>query len=179
MVMFAGANPGMLERGKKTLILSSSLDNRFGEGYVASRVNLKEPAIMFGQGENIFDIVENNAKKNDVHCVLVDECQFLKKEQVNQLSDVVDTLNIPVICYGLRSDYRGEPFEGSCWLLALADSIEEIKTICHCGKKAIMNLRVVGGKAIFQGEQVIIGGNESYVSVCRKHFKEGNLGGEL
>lgn len=164
------------ERGKNVLILSSSFDNRFGDGIISSRVGLKEPAIMVNTKDNIFELIKNKLGCEPVDCVLIDETQFLKKEQVEQLTNVVDYLNIPVICYGLRNDYRGEPFEGSCWLLSLADTIEEIKTICHCGRKAIMNMRVVDGKAVFEGEQIIIGGNESYVSVCRKHFREGDFG---
>lgn len=164
------------ERNKTVLILSSSFDNRFGEGFVASRVGIKEPAIMVNTEDNLCLIVGNYLNEYDIDCILVDECQFLKKEQIKQLADIVDDLNIPVICYGLRIDYRGEPFEGSCWLMALADTIEEIKTICHCGKKATMNMRIVDGKAIYEGDQVVVGGNESYVSVCRKHFWEGNYG---
>lgn len=164
------------ERGKNVFILSSSFDNRFGEGLIASRVGLKEPAMMVNTEDDLFELIKNKLKSEPVDCVLVDESQFLKRKQVEQLTDAVDYLNVPVICYGLRNDYRGEPFEGSCWLLSLADTIEEIKTICHCGKKAIMNMRIVDGKAVFKGEQIIVGGNESYVSVCRKHFREGNFG---
>jgi thymidine kinase len=165
------------EKNKNVLILSSSLDNRFGEGFVASRIGVKEPAIMFSMTDELFNTVENYIKTNGlIDCLLVDECQFLTKTQVKQLADVVDCMNIPTICYGLRVDYKGEPFEGSCWLMALADTIEEIKTICHCGKKATMNMRVIDGKAVYEGEQVVIGGNETYVSVCRKHFTEGNFG---
>lgn len=167
------------ERHKNVLILSSSLDNRFGEGFVVSRIGIKEPAIMFKEIDNLFVITEEyNKKNNKIDCLLVDECQFLTKKQVNELVQIVDNLNIPVICYGLRTDYKGEPFEGSCNLMALADTIEEIKTICHCGKKAIMNMRILNGKAVYEGEQIIIGGNESYVSVCRKHFFKGDYGQE-
>jgi thymidine kinase len=100
----------------------------------------------------------------------------LTKEQVSQMTTVVDEMQIPIICYGLRSDFRGEPFEGSKYLMVLADEIEEIKTICHCGKKATMNMRVLDGKAVYTGEQIFIGGNESYTPVCRKHWKEGDVG---
>lgn len=161
------------ERNKNVLILTSSLDNRFGDGVVASRIGLKEPAIMIDTETNLSYTI---GRCNDIDCVLIDEAQFLTKEQVNALTYVVDEMDIPVICYGLRIDYRGEPFEGSCQLMALADTIEEIKTICHCGKKATMNMRIVDGNAVYEGDQIIIGGNESYVSVCRKHYHDGDYG---
>jgi thymidine kinase len=161
------------EKNKKYIILTSSLDNRFGDGVVASRIGIKAAAVTIDTKTNISYLI---SKYKNIDCVLIDEAQFLTKEQVNSLTYVVDEMNIPVICYGLRIDYRGEPFEGSCQLMALADTIEEIKTICHCGKKATMNMRIVDGKAVYDGEQVVIGGNESYVSVCRKHYHEGNYG---
>jgi thymidine kinase len=166
------------ERKQNVLILSSSFDNRFGEGVVASRIGVQEPAKMVTTESSIVGIVKLHQRTNKVkiNCLLVDECQFLTKEQVEELTTVVDDMNIPVICYGLRIDYRGEPFEGSCWLMAYADTIEEIKTICHCGKKATMNMRIVDGVAVYEGEQIVIGGNESYVSVCRKHYWKGDYG---
>ncbi len=110
------------------------------------------------------------------HCLVVDEAQFMTQEQVKLLARIVDEQNIPVIAYGLRTDFQGNLFEGSKWLLALADTIEEVKTICWCGKKAICNARVMNGKVVKEGEQILLGGNESYVSLCRRHWKEGNLG---
>jgi len=119
----------------------------------------------------MYKVITDLLVDETIDCILIDECQFLSPDQVKQLTDIVDRLNINILCYGLRSDYMGEPFPGSCYLMALADSIEEIKTICHCGKKAIMNMRVEDGKKIAKGEQIVIGGNESYVPVCRKHYK--------
>lgn len=159
------------EKEQTVLLFTSAKDNRFGKNTIVSRAGLKKDAVGINESFNIFNYVKNIKKPPD--CILMDEAQFLTKKQVLQLTDVVDILNIPVICYGLRSDYRSEPFEGSSYLLALADSIEEIKTICHCGKKAIMNMRVVNGKPVYKGKQIIIGGNESYVAVCRYHFKQG------
>lgn len=168
------------ERGKNVLLISSSFDNRFGDGMIISRMGFQESATMVGIDDNLFEIIDKYKKeKETLDCVFVDEVQFLKKEQIEQLTAVVDKLAVPVICYGLRSDYRGEPFEGSCWLLTLADEIAEIRTICHCGKRATMNMRVVDGKAVFTGEQIIIGGNESYTSVCRKHFRSGDTGKQI
>lgn len=166
------------ERNQNCLIMSSSLDKRFGDGIVASRIGIQEPCVMITIGDDIQEIVEAYCvgKDEDPSCILIDEAQFLTKDQVNSLTYIVDEMNIPVICYGLRIDYRGEPFEGSCQLMALADTIEEIKTICHCGKKATMNMRIVDGKAVYDGDQIVIGGNESYISVCRKHYHEGNYG---
>ena len=159
------------ERGKEVLLLLPSVDIRYGEGKIVSRTGLKKDAVIVSEQFNILNYIRQLTNKPD--CVLVDEAQFLNKASVMELTEIVDKLNIPVICYGLRSDYRSEPFVGSMYLMALADSIEEIKTICHCGKKATMNLRVVDGKPVYKGKQVIIGGNESYVAVCRKHFKQG------
>ena len=159
------------ERGQHVLLFTSSLDTRFGKGQIKSRTGLEKNAVGIDEAFDVFKFMKNVKKKTN--CILVDEVQFLKKAHVMQLADVVDKLDIPVICYGLRSDYRCEPFEGSAYLMAIADTIEEIKTICHCGKKATMNMRVVDGKVVYKGEQIIIGGNESYSAVCRKHFKEG------
>jgi thymidine kinase len=157
----------------RTLILTPALDNRYGEGIVASRIGLQARAMRFAGDEDIFSIVEQDlAKRGALHCVLVDEAQFLSKNQVWQLSDVVDRLNIPVLAYGLRTDFRGELFEGSRYLLAWADNLDEIKTICHSGKKATMVVRVdEHGRAVTQGPQVEIGGNDRYVSVSRAEFK--------
>ena len=161
------------ERGMRTVILTPALDNRFGEGVVASRIGLKANARRFGPDENLLALVQVDiAERGPLHCVFVDEAQFLSKAQVWQLSDVVDKLNIPVLAYGLRTDFRGELFEGSRYLLAWADNLEEIKTICHTGRKATMVVRVDGqGRAVTEGPQVEIGGNDRYVSVSRAEFK--------
>ncbi|MGC1549764.1 MAG: thymidine kinase [Rhodanobacter sp.] len=161
------------ERGMRTLILTPALDNRYGEGVVASRIGLKANARRFGADENLYTLVEADIVTHGaLHCVFVDEAQFLSKTQVWQISDVVDRLNIPVLAYGLRTDFRGELFEGSRYLLAWADNLEEIKTICHTGRKATMVVRVdEQGRAITEGPQVEIGGNERYVSVSRAEFK--------
>jgi thymidine kinase len=161
------------ERGMRTLILTPALDNRYGEGVVASRIGLKAHARRFSAGEDLFSLVESDiAAHGALHCVFVDEAQFLGKAQAWQLSDVVDRLNIPVLAYGLRTDFRGELFEGSRYLLAWADNLEEIKTICHTGRKATMVVRVdEQGRAVTEGPQVEIGGNDRYVSVSRAEFK--------
>jgi thymidine kinase len=161
------------ERGMRTLILTPALDNRYGEGIVASRIGLQARAMRFAGDEDIFAMVEKDIDaRGPLHCVLVDEAQFLTKNQAWQLSDVVDRLNIPVLAYGLRTDFRGELFEGSRYLLAWADNLEEIKTICHSGRKATMVVRVdEHGRAVTQGPQVEIGGNDRYVSVSRAEFK--------
>ena len=162
------------ERGMNTLILAPEIDNRGGVGKVASRIGLECEATTFNTADNLFSQVQAVHEKSPIHCVLVDEAQFLTRLQVRQLSDVCDTLDIPVLAYGLRTDFQGRLFEGSQALLAWADSLIEIKTICHCGSKATMVLRIdADGKAIKDGQQVQIGGNERYLSVCRKHFKEG------
>ena len=161
------------ERGMRTLILTPALDNRFGEGVVASRIGLKANARRFSGEENLLAMVERDIEaRGALHCVFVDEAQFLSKAQVWQISDVVDRLNIPVLAYGLRTDFRGELFEGSRYLLAWADNLEEIKTICHTGRKATMVVRVdESGRAVTEGPQVEIGGNDRYVSVSRAEFK--------
>ncbi|MGO4504958.1 MULTISPECIES: thymidine kinase [unclassified Dyella] len=161
------------ERGMRTLILTPALDNRYGEGVVASRIGLKANAVRFGGEENLLALVQSDiAARGPLHCVFVDEAQFLSKAQVWQLSDVVDKLNVPVLAYGLRTDFRGELFEGSRYLLAWADNLDEIKTICHTGRKATMVVRVdEQGRAVTEGPQVEIGGNDRYVSVSRAEFK--------
>lgn len=161
------------ERGMRTLVLTPRLDRRAGEGIVASRIGLKARATVFDPGDDLFERVRSDvAARGKLDCVLVDEAQFLSKAQVWQLTDVVDRLDVPVLAYGLRTDFRGELFEGSQHLLALADKLEEIKTICHTGKKATMVVRVdEQGRAVKDGPQVEIGGNERYVSVSRAEFK--------
>lgn len=162
------------ERGMRTLILTPKLDDRAGVGVVASRIGLKAQAKTFMREDDIASIVRLElAAKGKIDCVLVDEAQFLSKAQVWQLSDVVDRLNIPVLAYGLRTDFRGELFEGSQYLLAWADNLIELKTICHTGRKANMVVRVDGqGRVVTDGPQVEVGGNERYVSVSRPEFKK-------
>lgn len=163
------------ERGMETLVFTASIDNRFNEHSVSTRIGIKAPAKYFDKNLNFFEYVKSNVQNNpNIHCILIDEAQFLTKAQVWQISDITDKLNIPVLTYGLRSDFQGEPFEGSLYLLAIADQLIEIKTICHCGSKAIMNMRIdESGNMVRSGDQVEIGGNDRYTSTCRKHFKEG------
>ena len=148
------------ERGMETLLLTAQLDHRAGEGVIASRIGLSSQAFTFSQDKSL-------------SCILVDEAQFLTDAQVWQLAKVADRLNIPVMCYGLRTDFQGELFPGSARLLALADNLREIRTICHCGKKATMVVRQTeDGKIVQEGDQIEIGGNDKYVSLCRIHWAE-------
>ena len=162
------------ERGMRVAILTPKLDFRAGSGTVASRIGLQAEGIAFERTDDLRHIIDADiAAHGPLHCVLVDEAQFLSKAQAWQLSEVVDALRIPVLCYGLRTDFRGELFEGSQYLLAWADELQEIKTICHSGKKATMNVRIdAQGRALQDGPQVEIGGNERYVSVSRAEFKK-------
>ncbi|MFM8406811.1 MAG: thymidine kinase [Pirellulaceae bacterium] len=161
------------ERGMETMILVPDLDRRFGEGIVGSRIGLKAKAHVFQPLDDLQGIVRKHLAQQPVDCVLVDEAQFLTRQQVRQLSDLCDFEGIPVLAYGLRTDFQGELFEGSRYLLAWADAMIEVKTICHCGRKATFVLRVdADGIAVRDGQQVEIGGNDRYVSVCRRHFKE-------
>lgn len=161
------------ERGMNTLVYTAAIDHRYGKAKVASRIGISEEANTFDKNTHLFDEIQHCLQNKPLHCILVDEAQFLSKEQVYQLSDVVDKLHIPVLCYGLRTDFQGELFEGSRYLLAWADQLEELKTICYCGRKANFVLRLnAEGEVIHAGEQIQIGGNESYLSVCRKHYKE-------
>lgn len=158
------------ERGMNPVLYTAKIDNRFGAGKIASRIGLEMPAFTFGGGTDLFNDVIMMNEHNSVDCILIDEAQFLNKGQVDQLCKIVDELDIPVLCYGLRTDFRGESFEGSAALLAVADKLVELKTVCPCGRKATMQIRLLDGKSVFKGDQIQIGGNESYVSVCRKHF---------
>ncbi len=168
------SNYNYRERGMNTLVLTPELDTRFQKGVVASRIGLTAAAEVFDQVCNLLELTKRTHHAKPIHCVLVDEAQFLTRKQVRQLSDVCDQLNIPVLTYGIRTDFLGNLFEGSMELLAWADSLAEIKTICHCGRKATMQLRLDStGQPVKQGAQVHIGGNDRYVSVCRIHFKEG------
>ena len=160
------------ERGMKTMLFTAELDNRSKVGNISSRIGLSEKASTFNNDDNLFSSVEKRLKKDKISCVFVDEAQFLTDKQVWQLSDVVEILKVPVMCFGLRTDFQGKLFEGSSTLLAIADELKEIKTICHCGKKANMVVRVdSNGKVLKEGAQIEIGGNEKYISLCRKHWK--------
>ena len=161
------------ERGMNTLVLKPRIDNRAGESRVRSRIGLEADAIDVGPEVDLRQLVVREGGEQAVHCVLVDEAQFLSAQQVGQLTEVVDTLDIPVLAYGLRTDFLGELFEGAKLLLALADELREIKTVCHCGRKAIMTVRFDDkGRPMRAGDQIQIGGNETYISMCRRHFKE-------
>lgn len=161
------------ERGMHTLVLAPRLDDRYGVGKITSRIGLETSAHTFRQDEDLYRLITAQHEAEGLHCVLVDEAQFLTKEQVFQLGEVTDELNIPVLAYGIRTDFQGEPFPGSKYLLAWADNLKELKAICFCGSKATMVIRLdQDGNAITQGVQVEIGGNDRYVSMCRKHFKE-------
>jgi thymidine kinase len=161
------------ERGMRTLLFTPSIDTRYGTGRIESRIGLRSGAIALAPADNLFNRVRAEHASQPVACVLIDEVQFLTPEQVWQVSDVADTLEIPVLCYGLRTDFQGKLFPGSGALLALADDLIELKTICHCGRKATMNLRLdPAGHAVKEGAQVEIGGNARYLAVCRRHFKE-------
>ncbi len=160
------------ERGMQTMLFTAKLDNRSSVGNITSRIGLSEKALTFENKDNLFNLVEKGNQKEKISCVFIDEAQFLTSNQVWELSEVVEKFNIPVMCYGLRTDFQGNLFEGSARLLAIADELKEIKTICHCGKKAIMVVRLDShGKVIKEGAQIEIGGNEKYVSLCRKHWK--------
>ncbi|PMH46741.1 thymidine kinase [Vibrio sp. 10N.286.49.B3] len=161
------------ERGMNPVIFTAALDNRYGVGKVSSRIGLQSEAQLFAEETDLFHEITLLNQDQKLHCVLVDECQFLSKDQVYQLTEVVDKLRIPVLCYGLRTDFLGELFEGSKYLLSWADKLVELKTICHCGRKANMVIRTdEHGVAISEGDQVAIGGNDKYVSACRQHYKE-------
>lgn len=161
------------ERGMNTLVLSPMVDDRDGRGVVASRIGLKTDAKTIDPDDDVFDLIEEHHRGTHLSCVLIDEAQFLKRAQVFQLGEVCDRLKIPVLAYGIRTDFQGEPFEGSKYLLAWADNLKELKAICHCGRKATMVIRRdATGKAVTEGAQIEIGGNDLYESTCRLHFKE-------
>lgn len=165
------------ERGMNTLVLAPQMDSRFGVGKVTSRIGIESDATTFTNDSDLFELIESVGKAEPVHCVLIDEAQFLTRDQVFQLTEVTDKLGIPVLAYGLRTDFQGEPFDGSKYLLAWADTLKELKAICHCGTKATMVLRLdAEGNAVTEGSQVEIGGNDRYISMCRKHFKESFFG---
>ena len=164
------------ERGMNTILFTSSKDERYGKNEIVSRIGIKAPATYFFENTNIFEEVLEESRKNHTNCVLIDEAQFLSKDQVFQLGRIVDELNIPVLTFGIRTDFKGELFEGSQYLLAWSDNIKEIKTVCHCGGKATMVVRINSkGGIVSEGTQIEVGGNESYVPLCRKHFNSKEL----
>jgi len=167
------------ERGMTPKLFTPKLDDRYGTGWIKSRIGLQARATIFTAEDDLFETTRAHLEKQTIHCVLVDEAQFLSRDQVYQLSEIVDRLSIPVLCFGLRTDFQGELFEGSKHLLAWADELSEIKTICHTGRKATMVVRVDDdGYALKEGAQVEIGGNERYVSVSRAEFKKVFVGGQ-
>ena len=175
--MLLQANHNYIERGMNPRIYTSDLDNRFGKGEIVSRIGLKAKSNIFTSKTDIYRDILNFRKNSIVDCVLIDEAQFLTQNQVSQLGKVVDELDIPVLTFGIRTDFQGNLFEGSKYLLAWADNLKEIKTVCHCGRKATMVLRLnAKGEVVSDGTQIEIGGDEKYVSVCRKHFIEKNIG---
>ncbi|MFN3971020.1 MAG: thymidine kinase [Gemmobacter sp.] len=160
------------EGGMQTYLVTAQFDARAGAGRIASRIGIGEAADTFAPGEDLFAKIAARQVAGPIACVFIDEAQFLSKPQVWQLARAVDDLSVPVMCYGLRVDFRGELFPGSAALLAWADEMREVRTICHCGKKATMVIRRgPDGRALSEGEQVQIGGNETYVSLCRRHWR--------
>ncbi len=160
------------EGGMETYLITARLDDRAGAGRIASRIGIDAPSDRFAPESDLFEMIENRLAKGPVACVFIDEAQFLSKAQVWQLARAVDDLGVPVMCYGLRVDFMGELFPGSAALLAWADEMREVRTICHCGKKATMVVRQNdSGRVLTDGEQVQIGGNETYLSLCRRHWR--------
>ncbi len=164
------------ERGKKVLVLTPSVDDRYGIGVISSRIGVTREAVAVNDDTNILELFMKANKHQHIDCVLVDECQFLKKHHVQELVEIVDSCDVPVLAYGLKNDFKNELFEGSYFMLIYADKIEEIKTICWCGRKATMVARIVDGKFVKTGEQIVVGGNDMYISLCRKHYNDGRLG---
>jgi thymidine kinase len=159
------------ERGMETMLWTAKLDERAGAGVIGSRIALSAPAHTYDESVDLFDAIGDELKRRELHCVLVDEAQFLTQRHVLQLCEVADRLGIPVLCYGLRTDFQGKLFPGSAALLALADTMIELKAVCECGRKATMNLRVdEEGHAVASGEQTEIGGDDRYIALCRRHF---------
>ena len=167
------ANHNYMERGMQTILFTAGIDDRAGRGVIKSRIGIDTQSIAFEKSDDLAKIVRAQKGDHAIGCVLIDEAQFLTRKQVRQLTDLVDQDDIPVLTYGLRTDFRGETFEGSQYLLAWADEIREIKAICSCGKKATMNARVnANGEIEKDGVQIEIGGNERYISFCRKCFSK-------
>ena len=164
------------ERGKRVLVLTPGIDDRFGIGTVASRIGVSREAVIVNEDTNILELFLFENHRQKVDCLLIDECQFLKKHHVQELVEIVDSCDVPVLAYGLKNDFKNELFEGSYYMLVYADKIEEIKTICWCGRKATMVARIIDGKFVKTGEQIVVGGNDMYISLCRKHYNDGRLG---
>lgn len=161
------------ERGMQTMLWTAAHDDRAGAGTIGSRIALSAPAHTYDESVDLFAAISDELKKRDIDCVLVDEAQFLSQRHVLQLCEVADRIGIPVLCYGLRTDFQARLFPGSAALLALADSLIELKAVCECGRKATMNLRVdEDGNAVASGAQTEIGGNDRYIALCRRHFFE-------
>ena len=162
-----------IECGMQVFLLTARFDNRAGDGRIASRIGIGKDADTFDDGDDLYEKLKQRLSEGPCACVFVDEAQFLSEEHVWQLARAVDDLKVPIMCYGLRVDFRGKLFPGSAALLALSDEMREVRTICHCGKKATMVIRQdENGRALTDGEQVQIGGNETYVSLCRRHWRE-------
>jgi thymidine kinase len=167
------ASYNYIERGMQTYLLTANFDDRAGPGRIASRIGIAAEADTYTQSDDLYARIEARLAEGPVACVMVDEAQWMTRGQVWQLARVVDDLDVPVMCYGLRVDFRGELFPGSAALLALADEMREVRTICHCGKKATMVIRVdETGRALTAGAQIEVGGNDRYISLCRRHFRE-------
>lgn len=165
------------ERGKQVMTLVPATDNRYGTGLITSRIGIQREAMVVGDDTNILELYMRENEKRHIDCILIDECQFLKKHHVQELVEIVDSCEVPVLAYGLKNDFRNELFEGSYYLLIYADKIEEIKTICWCGRKATHNARLDGkGGITRQGEQVVLGANDKYIGLCRRHWMEGDPG---
>lgn len=172
------ASHNYVERGMRTMLLTAKVDDRAGEGMISSRIGLSAPADIFGPEDDLFHMVEQRNAAGAIACVFVDEAQFLSPEQVWALGRVSDDLNIPVMCYGLRTDFQGQLFPGSATLLAVADNLREVRTICWCGSKATMVVRLgANGLVMEEGDQIAIG-DDIYVSLCRKHWRKRRLGDE-
>lgn len=161
------------ERGMQTMLFTAAVDDRAGRGLISSRIGFGSEARAFGENDDLFEIITEHLNSDLLHCVFVDEAQFLTAEQVWQLARVADRRDVPVMCYGLRTDFQGRLFPGSRELLAIADDLREVRTICRCGRKATMVVRLDGqGKVVREGAQVLIGGEDRYVSLCRRHWEE-------
>lgn len=171
------ANHNYLERGMKTKMFTFSGDNRYEQNKIVSRIGISADANSFSEATDLFQNLIEDKELKKIQCVLIDEAQFLKKKQVAQLGRIVDELDIAVLAFGIRTDFQGELFEGSKYLLAWADNLKEIKTVCWCGRKATMVVRLDNkGNILSEGQQLEIGGNEKYVPLCRAHFNKKNLG---
>ncbi|MGR3468334.1 MAG: thymidine kinase [Shimia sp.] len=167
------ASYNYIERGMETYLLTAAFDDRAGPGKIGSRIGIEAEADTYTPSTDLFAMIERRLARGDCACVMVDEAQWLTRDQVWQLARAVDDLGVPIMCYGLRVDFRGELFPGSAALLALADEMREVRTICHCGRKATMVIRTdAEGRALTEGAQIEVGGNERYVSLCRRHWRE-------